>query len=120
MGMDISKLIKDALDEEYDDTLKKIDEVANLTAKAAAKKLKEISPKRRPKYGKSWKVTIKKKRTGNQHIVHNAKYYRQTHLLEKGHQNKDGTRTKAIPHISIAEKEAIENFQKNLKKELER
>ena len=35
-----------------------------------------------------------------------------THLLEKGHANRDGGRTKAYPHIKPAEEEAVKEALK--------
>lgn len=75
-------------------------------AKATVKRLKSSSPERQGKYAKSWKVT----KRGRTYIVHNAKHYRLTHLLENGHvvRNAKGTygRAKPIKHIEPALKEA--------------
>ena len=80
-------------------------------AKETAKKLKSSSPKRakgskRGAYARSWKVT----KRGKTYIVHNAKHYRLTHLLENGHvvRNAKGTYGRAAPikHIEPALNEA--------------
>ena len=44
--------------------------------------------------------------------------YRIAHLLENGHLNRDGSRTRAFPHIRPAEKKAEEELIRRLKKAL--
>lgn len=46
--------------------------------------------------------------------------HRLTHLLENGHLNKDGSRTRAYPHIRYGEKIAQQNLVPNFKKEMSR
>lgn len=78
----------------------------------ALKEVKELAPiyegdnknTRKGAYRRSWTCDISKQRGVINAVVH-AKdpHYRLTHLLENGHLNRDGTtRSKAIPHISIA------------------
>lgn len=70
---------------------------------------------RKGAYKKSWTCKIDKQRGKVNVTVHSKKHYRLTHLLEKGHLNRDGTtRSKAIPHISIAEANAEEKVKKLL------
>lgn len=59
---------------------------------------------RKGAYRRSWTCDISKQRGVINAVVHaKAPHYRLTHLLENGHLNRDGTtRSKAIPHISIA------------------
>lgn len=46
-------------------------------------------------------------------------YYRLTHLLEYGHATVNGGRTRAFPHWSEAEKQGVEQFEKELREAIE-
>lgn len=61
---------------------------------------------------------MKKDKTGkNKYVVkiHNKTNYQLTHLLEFGHATKNGSRTKAQPHIRPIEEEYSEKFEDELK-----
>ncbi len=47
-------------------------------------------------------------------------HYRLTHLLEFGHAKVNGGRTRAFPHWTQAEREAVETFEKRLKEKLQK
>lgn len=91
----------------------------------AVQEIKEIAPvyagenTGTPKgaYKRSWTYRIDKERGVINVTVHvKGKNYRLTHLLENGHLNRDGTtRSRAIPHISIANKHAQEKAEKLIK-----
>lgn len=115
--------------EEFKETL---DEKLTQIGKEAVKEVKKLSPvytgtvrnlkngpktymKKTPeKYKKGWRYSVIKNRGAIRVIVHN-KHYQITHLLEKPHLNRDGTTfSKAMPHISIANKHAEEKVDKLL------
>lgn len=95
----------------------KLSEETLRVGKDCAKKLRKISPKRHGKnggrYAKGWRV---KKDAESPYtvsvVVHNETDYQLTHLLENGHATVDGGRTQAIPHIRVAEKEAVAEYLK--------
>ena len=62
--------------------------------------------KAKGKYSKTWHVA--------------APYYRLTHLLEDGHASRDGTRTRAFPHIQYGAELARKNLPEFFEKELRR
>ena len=82
-------------------------EAVEETAKEAVKRLKEGGPyqERTGKYTKDWTTDEQTSRTSaitglKRYSVYNKKHYQLTHLLEKGHQTRDGKRTvQAFEHI---------------------
>lgn len=64
-------------------------------------------------YRKGWRT----KKVKNHQVVHNATDYQLTHLLEKGHVNRDGTsRSKKFPHIALVEEQAVRAFENRVEK----
>lgn len=53
-------------------------------------------------------------------IVYNREHYRLTHLLEFGHANRDGSRTKPILHIRKTEDKYKEKFVEELERKIRR
>lgn len=94
------------------------------TAQDAVKKLHSAHPAGSGEYSswdsynKGWTIKEAKKKKSVMAQIHNAKKYRLTHLLEKGHAKVNGGRTRAFPHIApvaeAAEKELVENIRKHI------
>lgn len=53
-------------------------------------------------------------------IAYNKEHYRLTHLLEFGHANRDGSRTKPIPHIRETEDKYRQRFANELERKIRR
>lgn len=115
---DLEKLIKEKLEENLSKTNEIIDKVSAKIGREARKELIITSPKRTGDYAKSWSVKTVKQGLRTERVIHNRKRYRLTHLLEKGHYNRDGSRTRAIPHIKKVEEKAIKNFKEELERSL--
>lgn len=92
-----------------------LNEVADEVADDAVSKLKRTSPERTGDYAKGWN----KKKKGNNRTVHNATHPQLTHLLENGHVNRDGSRTRSYPHIKPVEEDIIKDFEVKLTRRLE-
>ena len=97
-----------------------VEKVSKEVAEDTAKMLNKNSPKRTGDYAASWTYGVgDTKRTRHTMVVHAEKpEYALTHLLEKGHQNREGGRTKAIVHIAPAEEAAVDQLEKELRKRL--
>lgn len=97
-----------------------VEKAARTSARSAVNKLKNTSPRKTGDYASGWAS----KKQGHGYVVYNRKAPGLTHLLEKGHvtRNKYGTygRTPAHVHIAPVEKEAVEEFEQNIRKGLNR
>lgn len=128
----MSKISIDSLAEEvikalneYKDVAKEdFEEVAKSVAKEGAKKLKATSPRgsgkgRKGHYANGWGVTYERKGNGKfRFTVHNKKKPGLAHLLEHGHQLRQGGRAKAIVHIKPVEEWCNEEFEKRTEERL--
>ena len=87
---------------------KNLKEVADKTAETLKKG--GSYQERTGKYTPDWSVTARKTSApqGEQYSVNNRKHYQLTHLLEKGHVTRSGSRTRAFQHILPAEQAAQE------------
>ena len=111
--MDISNEIAQALSEYTSEVEQQLDEIKSDVADETVNMLKANSPTgRRGKYAKGWR----KKKDGTSYVIHNATDAGLTHLTEKGHAKRNGGRTQAQPHISIAEQEAIKKFENKVER----
>lgn len=74
------------------------------------------------KYSKAFRTrnVFKDKRNKRNIWYVNPPYYRITHLLEYGHINRDGSRTRAYPHVKFGQEYLEENFYKKMEEVLER
>lgn len=86
----------------------------------AKKKVKASSPRRSGKYSRGWRVDFQNDGEHIRCVVHQKNpTYRLTHLLEEGHKTRNGSRTKAQPHIRAveewAEGAAIREIEKAVK-----
>lgn len=123
MAIKIGSLAKEVMKqlESYGiETGLKVEKVSREVAEDTAKMLNKNSPELTGDYATSWTYGVgDTKRTLHTMVVHAEKpEYALTHLLEKGHQNRDGGRTPAKVHIEPAEQAAVEELEKELRKRL--
>ena len=103
---------------EYKDLVTSDMQVAVRKAGRSVKKdIQANAPKKTGAYSKSWKVSTTKETSESLELtVHSPKKYQLTHLLEKGHAKRGGGRTKAVPHIALAEESAVKQLESDIKK----
>lgn len=110
---ELDEAIRERL-ENYSEELKKaVNQNLKDVAEKTADTLKQGGSyqERTGKYTPDWSVTERKERSVAQsatYSVHNRKHYQLTHLLEKGHVTRSGSRTRAFEHILPAEQAAHE------------
>lgn len=115
-ALDFAEVMSDILLEYGDEAQKAALEALPTVAADTVSRLKDTSPRRTGHYAKSWAFT--KQENGRLLRVYNRKYYRLTHLLEKGHLNRDGSRTRAQVHIAPAEEKAGRELEQTIKEQL--
>ena len=111
------------MDDLLDEVSKRVEGVMKTsikeTAMETAIKLRNTSPRKYGDYAQDWKAG---KQRGGDYVVHNAKHYQLTHLLENGHvvRNKKGTygRAPAIKHIEPAEDWASDELPRRIMEDL--
>lgn len=101
------------------DTQIMISQAVDKRAAELVKELKETSPKEKGKnggaYAKSWTSKVETNNFSRYtRRVYNRKHYRLTHLLENGHEKRNGGRTKAILHIGPASEKIQAEFVKDV------
>lgn len=109
--------IQDILNDYSLDIQESIQEEAEKVAKKGVAELKNTSNTykiRTGKYNKGWRVKTNKGRGYIDCTIHNSTNYQLTHLLEKGHLNRDGSKTKAFVHIAPVEQKCIKEYEKNV------
>lgn len=112
MAIDLDAQLSRILNEYSDEVLDGMSQAGEEVANSALQKLHGAGPVRTGEYNRGWKVKENAKTLrGVSYILHNPKRYRLTHLLEKGHVNRDGSRTAARVHIKPIEEQAIKEFE---------
>lgn len=116
MSIDISNQIVKLLASYTDEVERSLEQGMESVAKEAVEELKLKSPERTGRYRKGWRL----KKIKGRYVIHNAKYYRLTHLLEKGHAKRGGGRVAAQPHIGGVEKTISDTIQQRIEEALKK
>lgn len=108
--LDIIKIL-----DEYDKDLStEVTKESQIIAKEGVNAIKNASPKLTGSYRKGWRIR-KEGRDG--YRIYNATDYQLTHLLERPHLDRTGTRTivpKTVGHIEKVEKQLNQKFENNV------
>lgn len=85
----------------------------------AKKDIQAGAPVKTGAYKKSWAVkTTKNTADAMEVVVHSRNRYQMAHLLEFGHALRKGGRTRAFPHIALAEERAAQILEQEVEKAL--
>lgn len=120
---DLNDSILKVLSEYKENIDEEVKETANKIAKEAKEDLMNDSPRskkeRSQKYYKGWAIKKKINKNGKYVLaIWNKTNYRLTHLLEFGHNVKNGGKVKAVPHIRKVEEKMSKEFGEELKKKI--
>lgn len=122
---ELPEAIQKRLEDYKSDLTKKVNEKLEDVAKDTAEKLRQGGPynERTGKYTPDWDYKERNNASSvlasKEYSVYNKKHYQLTHLLEKGHLSRSGTRVRPFEHIypaeQEAEKEALEKVEDAVK-----
>lgn len=114
---DLAKSVNKALSDYKKVTYEEMYDIAVKISNKARKKLKQDSPRGKSEkhYADSWSVAkIYKTNEKFSFNIYNRKKPGLTHLLENGHQLRQGGRTKKYVHIKPVEEWCVEEFEKGV------
>lgn len=120
---DLAQEINKALNEYKKVCSQDLEKIAKEVANEGRKKVKALSPVGVSKkhYKDGWRVT-EVQRTAEKigFTIHNSRKPSLTHLLENGHQLRQGGRARAFPHIKPVEEWCAQEFGKRVERELKK
>lgn len=108
----LASAIVDTLKEYTEEVEEGLEDAKEEVAKEGANTLKGTSPKKTGKYASGWKA----KKQDKAWVIHNAKRWQITHLLEKGHAKVNGGRVAGRPHIAPVEEQVIKEYERKIEK----
>ena len=123
MKLDFSAEVKEMLEDYSDDVIEATNDSIDVSAKWARGQLKTNGEFKNISgdYRKGWSVKKDRKGFGiTKQTVYNRTDYQLTHLLEFGHVNRDGSRTRAFPHIAPVEEQSSKMFVSEIEKRLKK
>ena len=87
----------------------------------ARKDVQANAPVKTGSYKKSWAVkTTRETSNAMEVVVYSRNRYQLAHLLEFGHALRKGGRTRAFPHIALAETKAAESLEREVERALQK
>lgn len=113
---DLTEAVMTELRAYSEEVTEQLKEDINQTAEECVNDIKNNAPRLSGDYKKSWKVKKAYESANDIRVViHSAKEYRLTHLLEHGHAKRGGGRVEGKPHIKPAEERAEKRLLKKVK-----
>lgn len=108
---ELGVILQEVVDEYSSEVAEILKKEAKSAAKNAVKTLKQTSPQRTGKYGTGWTSRVTQESAGSITVtVYNQKKPGLVHLLEHGHAQRGGGRTKGKIHVEPVAEEAAEMF----------
>lgn len=111
---DLYDIIKKQFQTYTDDVVKDIKKSARKISLNALHEVSQKSPQKTGEYSKNWGRNFIEKDDGIYIMVHQKKKPTLTHLLEKGHKSRNGSKVAGIEHIAPVEEKANEEFSKKI------
>ena len=109
---EMAAAINEGLEEYARLSTENVKKAVKKSAKAVKEQINGSAPVRTGRYAKSWAVkTTAESSHSLEQTVYSPSRYMLSHLLEKGHAKRGGSRVRAIPHIAPAEEMGIEMFE---------
>lgn len=118
---EFEKTIADILTEYGDEATKAVKETIPEVGKEVTGKIRSASPRSKgagKHYKNGWRMKVYKDPLKVSAVIANQLKPGLTHLLEKGHQKRNGGWVEGIPHIKPAEEWGNEEVVKRIEKEL--
>lgn len=115
----LASVIMSGLREYASLTTSDVKKAVRRAANTAKKDINKSAPVRTGRYKESWRIrTVQETSGGLSMEVYSPSRYMLAHLLEYGHANRYGGRTRAIPHIAPAEAHAKEQLHEDIMRAL--
>ena len=113
---DLADVIMQELQAYSEEVTEQLKTEVRQVAKECVRDVKDNAPKSSGSYKKSWRMRqVYESTTDIRVVIHSAKEYRRTHLLERGHAKRGGGRVEGKPHIQPAEEMAEKKLMKRVK-----
>ena len=119
--IDLTAEVQKILNDYGNDVTEHVKQITREIAKKGAAKVRSNARSKLKqhtgKYAKGWTYKVENRRYAPTATIYD-KVYQLPHLLEHGHANRGGGRTKGIEHIKSVEEELTREFTEAVKKKL--
>lgn len=118
----LPEAIKEILDEYAGEIYKFLPEITEEVGKTGVKALRTSAKQKfdGKKYAGGWRSLTERHRYGATVTIYNGRLPGLPHLLEHGHANRNGGRTKGRVHIAPVEEKLINEFEKKVEHDITR